>query len=293
MQFLVEISGVKARTSAIRFPLAEILSKMSAQMEKKILSLIFCILSLSIFGQKRLFSPFKLADYENLKNEYINAAVENDSLLILVDNYYLIKKKLDSIPNVDNNLKSIFRISKNDFKYYYRPKHNDLSIDFPNSNLKIVYWFQGDTNSEFINNEKIRTWNIYFTKNGQLKQTSTNLLSNNDQIGISEEFNIIGKRLFYANWDKDFQLTKSEIISLAEKYFLLDLEKINPEMKSEDIKKIIFEINNNKPNIYKIIDGDRNAIWLVKFQTIGFWSDIIINDRTKKLVEIKKGWKIE
>ena len=262
-------------------------------MEKKILSLIFCILSLSIFGQKRLFSPFKLADYENLKNEYINAAVENDSLLILVDNYYLIKKKLDSIPNVDNNLKSIFRISKNDFKYYYRPKHNDLSIDFPNSNLKIVYWFQGDTNSEFINNEKIRTWNIYFTKNGQLKQTSTNLLSNNDQIGISEEFNIIGKRLFYANWDKDFQLTKSEIISLAEKYFLLDLEKINPEMKSEDIKKIIFEINNNKPNIYKIIDGDRNAIWLVKFQTIGFWSDIIINDRTKKLVEIKKGWKIE
>ena len=55
-------------------------------MKKKILNSIFCILSLTMFGQKRLFSTFKLSDYENLKNEYIGTIAENKNLLILVDN---------------------------------------------------------------------------------------------------------------------------------------------------------------------------------------------------------------
>jgi hypothetical protein len=94
---------------------------------------------------------------------------------MLVDNYYLVKSKLDSIPNIENNLKSIFKISKNDFTYYYRPNHDELFIEFQNNDLKIVYWFQSDTNSEFINNNKIRTWNRYFNKNGQIKHSYTNL----------------------------------------------------------------------------------------------------------------------
>jgi hypothetical protein len=88
----------------------------------------------------------------------------------LVDNYYLVKSKLDSIPSVENNLNSVFVIQKNNYSYYYRPIHDELHISFNDNNKKIVYWFQGDTNSEFINNGKIRTWNKYFNKNGQKKK---------------------------------------------------------------------------------------------------------------------------
>lgn len=264
-------------------------------MKKTILSLIFSILSLSIFGQKRLFSPFKLTDYENLKNEYINATVENDSLLLLVNNYYLIKSKLDSIPNIENNLKSIFKISKNDFTYYYKPNHNELYIEFPNNDLKIVYWFQGDTNSEFINNEKIRTWNIYFTKNGQLKKTNTNLLSNNDAIGISEEYNIIGARLFYANWSKDFKLTKQQVKKISEK-FLSKCFNVNDKryflINEEEIKKVINNKLNEIPAIYKDVNDNREAIWFIIYDGLPR-IEMKIFDKTSKFIECEYGFTIE
>lgn len=265
-------------------------------MKNKILNSIFCILSLILFGQKRLYSPFKLSDYENLKNEYINAIDINKDLLKSVDNYYLVKNKLDSIPSTENNLKSIFTISKDNFTYYYRPNNDELIISFPNDDLKIVYWFQGDTNSEFINNNKIRTWNRYFSKNGQIKHSYTNLLSNNEQIGVSEEYNIIGKRLFYANWDKDFKSTKQDAIKLSKKHLSKCVNDYNKNnnfyLSVEEIMNIINAKSNKTPETYKFINENREPNWLIIYNGEPK-IEIKLSDKTGKLIDCQLSYSIE
>jgi hypothetical protein len=266
-------------------------------MKKKILNLIFCFLSVLLFGQKRLHSPIKFSEYKNLKNEYINAVDKNKDSLILVDNYYFVKSKLDSIPNAENNSASIFTVSRNNFNFYYRPSHDELQISFHNNDTKIVYWFQGDTNSEFINDNKIRTWNRYFSKNGQLKHSYTNKLSNNEQIGIAEEYNIIGKRLFYADWDKDFKSTEKQVKKLSEKHLSKCIrdynnKKLNAYWNEDEMAGVIKGFLQKIPKIYKYIDEDREPNWWVIYDGEPK-IEIKFSDKTDKFKNCEVGYSIE
>jgi len=258
-------------------------------MKKNFCMLIFFTLNLILFGQKRLYSPLKLENYENLKKEYINSINENKDKLKLIDHFYLIKNKLDSIPNIENNLKSIFTIQKDNFTYYYSPSRDQLYISY-NHNLKIDYWFQSNTNSEFISNEKLRTWNIYFSINGQLKETNTFLLPYKEIVGISEQYNIIGKRLFYANWDKDFKYTKQQIIKLCEKYLYEGIKdyasKNKFDLNETEITNVIKDYLKTKPEIYKNINKDREPTWFIIY-TGSAITKMNISDKTGKLINFE------
>ncbi|REC40895.1 hypothetical protein [Chryseobacterium sp. 5_R23647] len=264
---------------------------------KKKPALIFLILFLccTLSGQKRLYSPFKLTDYENLRFDYLASVEKNKDSLIFIDNLYLLKAKLDSLQTNGNKYNAIYNFKKKDFKYYYIFGNNMLHIS-TDKKLEIIYIFKNTINAERITDDKLTTYNTYFNINGQLKETNTLSLPDHDAVGITERYNVIGKLLYNADWDKDFKLKKHQVKILGEKYFedYMTQKKEMFELKENDFKELIKNYKTSlQPTIQKHVDDERSSIWILKYYMESGILEMKIDDKTKKFISAKLDGYIE
>lgn len=277
----------------------------------------FLVMSSFLFAQKRLYSNFKLSDYEKLRTEYMKEIEKNKDKIINADHFFQIKKKRDSVLLIKDKIikeelikegvksseitqnylnfvdssvflkYAYFKIKKKDFYYYYSRDYDKLYI-FKNNGLKIYYWFQGNTNSEFIynKNNSLKTWNIYFA-NAQLKETRTFLLPSNEAIGIYAEYDITGKLLNFINLDKDFIHNKNQVFQKAKIYlknYVLS-ENFYDNINDAHLNSLI---ENRDKKIFKDKNSKNKLYWVILINNfMGREITILIGDKKLNLIEIK------
>ncbi|HCN48391.1 MAG TPA: hypothetical protein DIT10_04735 [Chryseobacterium sp.] len=275
--------------------------------------------------QHMMKSPFKLKDYEKMCEDYLDAVKKEEDKIVFENHFYFIKSKKDSLIALkkeeirnkkisegkapseikDEELLSnalfiinsyiepaYFRIRKNGYSYFLENTDElDITTD---EEINIIYWFQGDTDSEFITNKNksLRTRNTYFHSNGQLKRTDTSKSPSGDAIGISKEYDTNGKLIFTANWDKEFRLNKEQAIKVSKKFMkesiLKRLKKYNNQATDSELQ-LTFEniLKKTETLAFKDKSPEGIAIWHIEYNLPGRHIELSFEDKSQKLIDMR------
>jgi len=292
----------------------------------KLITLSFFLISLPVNAQNKLTSPFSLTDYQNMRTEYLDAIKHNPDI-VHEGRFYYSKRKLDSVNIIKHEIirqewirkgvapsaitKEVLQNAESNGQYYlqyayftknrkgYDFYYSDDSklILFNNKDLTIEYSFAKDTDSEYLHNKKIATANQYFNSNGQLKRTDSFILPSQEGAekeitGLSKEYNVIGKILFEADWEKDFKHSKAKVIAasdqLIRQYILNNIKRNNDGISDIQAKEMTANyLKYAQKTIQKFKNDDKVSIWFVTYWAVTSRIELKINDKTLQLIDIR------
>ena len=291
-------------------------------MPGKLFLISFFLISLFTRAQNKVTSPFNLHDYENMLKEYLDTVKKDTVDVVFEDHFYFIKSKKDSLIHLkmeelkkkmiadgkplsqitDKYLLSrtlfiietyidtaYFKIRKKGYTYFLK-NNNQLCIT-TDKGIKIDYNSYGNTEIVINKNNTLRTWNSYYPNNGQLKRTDTSKLPSQEATGTSKEYDINGKLIFIADWDKEFKLTKEQAIKISSKLLKKPmLEQLRDEYKevTDGILERNFEkvIKNGKISTFKVKTPAGIAIWHITFGTSWRMIQYNFEDKSQKITDL-------
>ena len=295
-------------------------------MHRKLITFSFLLTSLLASAQNKLTSPFSLTDYQNMRTEYLEAIKDNPDI-VPENRFYYSRKKLDSVNAIKHDIirqewirkgvdpsaitREALQNAESNKQYYLQYAYftmNKKGYDFyiydtlklilsDHKNVTIEYVFGKDTDTEYLHNKKIATVNQYFNSNGQLKRTDSYILptqegAEREITGISKEYNMIGKLLFEADWEKEFRHNKAQVLAASDQ---LVRQHILKKIKSNDSRISNFQAKEMAANFLKYAQkstqkfksDDRIPMWYITYWTVSSRTELKINDKTLQLTDIR------
>ncbi|MDW9382923.1 hypothetical protein [Chryseobacterium sp. JV558] len=238
--------------------------------------------------QKRKLDSVNTIKHDIIRQEWIKKGVSPSAIT------------KEALQNAESNRQyylqyAYFTMNRKGYSFYYSDDQKMILSE--NKDLVIEYSFTKDTYSEYLHNKKIATANQYFSSNGQLKRTDSFILplqegAEQEITGISKEYNVIGKLLFEADWEKEFKHNKAQVIAASDQLILQyipNMIKRNSD-RINDIQAKEMTANYLKyaqKTAQKFKNDDKIPMWIVTYWVVSSGIEMKINDKTLQLINIR------